>query len=99
MTPEQTVDATAELIARRALPLDRRKAVSIDEFLPIVEGLAGPSENPALPALAKRVSQRLRSIEAAKDRHSARGVLDAQDAPEPSATPCNRTRTDRAPLE
>jgi hypothetical protein len=87
MTPEQVADATAELFARLALLLDRRKAVALAEFLPIVEGLAGSSENPALPALAARVSQRLRSIEAAPNRRSARGVLDAQDAAQLSATP------------
>ena len=73
MTPEQVVDATAELIARIALLLDRRGAVSVGEFLPIVESLMGPRENPALPAIAARVSQRLRSIESAQNRRSARG--------------------------
>ncbi len=87
MTPEQVADATAELIARIALLLDRRKAVSISELLPIVEALAGANENPALPAIAARVSERLRSIDAARNRRSARAVLDAQDAALHSQTP------------
>jgi hypothetical protein len=87
MTPENVAEASAELIARIALLLDRRGALSVGELLPIVEALAAPHENPALPALAARVSQRLRSIEAAKNRRSARGVLDAQDAASLSATP------------
>lgn len=87
MTPEQVADATAELIARIALLLDRRKALSVAELLPIVEALAGPNANPALPAIAARVSQRLRSIDAAQNRRSGRGVLDAQDAFAHSQTP------------
>jgi hypothetical protein len=87
MTPENVADATAELLARIALLLDRRGAMSLAEFLPIVEAFAAPNENPALPALAARVSLRLRSIEAAKNRRSARGVLDAQEAPQLSAKP------------
>lgn len=46
-----------------------------------------PSESPALPALAARLSQRLRSIASAHNRRSARGVLDSQDAPTHTATP------------
>lgn len=87
MTPEQVADAAAELFARLALLLDRRGAVSLGELMPIVEGLSGPSENPALPAIAGRVSERLRSIDAARGRRSARSVLDAQDAAQLSATP------------
>ena len=52
MTPEPVANATAELIARIALLLDRRNAVAVAEFLPIVEALAGPNENPALLAIA-----------------------------------------------
>lgn len=87
MTNENVAEATAELFARLALLLDRRGALSVGELLPIVEALAAPSENPALPAIASRVSARLRSIEAAKNRRSARGVLDARDAAQVSATP------------
>jgi hypothetical protein len=87
MTPENVADASAGQIARLALLLDRRGALSVAELLPIVEALAAPHENPALPALAARVSERLRSIEAAPNRRSARAVLDAQDAARPSATP------------
>ena len=87
MTPENVADATAEIFARLALLLDRRGAISIGEFLPIVESLAAPSENPALPAVAARVSERLRGIDAAKNQRSARGVLDAKDLPDMSATP------------
>jgi hypothetical protein len=87
MTPENVADATAELLARIALLLDRRGAMALGEFLPIVEALSAPSENPALPALAARVSARLRSIDATKNRRSARAVLDASDAAQLSATP------------
>jgi hypothetical protein len=87
MTPENVADATAELIARLALLLDRRGAVSVAELLPIFEAFAVPSENPALPAIAARVSERLRSIDAAKNRRSARAVLDATDGARLSATP------------
>jgi len=87
MTAENVADATAELLARIALLLDRRGALALGEFLPIVEALAAPSENPALPAIAARVSERLRSIDAAKNRRSARGVLDASDGARLSATP------------
>jgi hypothetical protein len=87
MTPENVADAAAELFARLALLLDRRGAVSVGELLPIVEALAAPHENPALPAIAVRISARLRSIEAAQNRRSARAVLDAQEAPALSATP------------
>jgi hypothetical protein len=87
MTPENVVDASAELLARLALLLDRRGALSVAELLPIVEALAAPHPNPALPALAGRVSERLRAIDAAPNRRSARAVLDAQEATRPSATP------------
>ncbi len=87
MTPEQVADASAELFARLALLLDRRRALSIGELLPIVEALAAPSENPALPAIARRISERLRAIETAPNRRSARGVLDAKDAISHSQTP------------
>jgi hypothetical protein len=87
MTPEQVADASAELIARIALLLDRRRALSIGELLPIVEAFTGPSDNPALPAMARRVSERLRAIEGAPNRRSARGVLDAQDAFAHTQTP------------
>lgn len=88
MTPEQVADATAELIVRLALVLDRRKALSVGELLPIVEALAtGSQENPALPAIAARISERLRAIEATPNRRSGRGVLDAQDASVHSRTP------------
>jgi hypothetical protein len=39
MTPENVVDANA---ARLALLLDRRGALSVAEFLPVVEALAAP---------------------------------------------------------
>jgi hypothetical protein len=42
MTPERVADASAEWIARLALPLDRRGALSVAELLPIVEALAAP---------------------------------------------------------
>jgi hypothetical protein len=87
VTAEQVADATAELFARLALLLERRQALSVGELLPIVEALAAPGENPALRAIAARVSQRLRAIEAAPNRRSARGVLDAADAARLSQTP------------
>jgi hypothetical protein len=87
MTPENVADATAELLARIALLLDRRGALALGELLPIVEAFAVPSENPALPAIAARVSARLRSIDAAKNRRSARAVLDASGGARLSATP------------
>jgi hypothetical protein len=87
MTAEQVADATAELIARIALLLERRNALSVAEFLPIVEALTAANENPALPAMADRVSERLRGIEAARNRRSARGVLDARDAAQLPAAP------------
>ena len=87
MTPENVADATAELLARIALLLDRRGALALGEFLPIVEALATPNENPALPAIAARVSERLRSIDAARNRRSPRSVLDASNAARLSTTP------------
>ena len=45
MTPEPVADATAELIARIALLLDRRNAVAVAEFQPIV-GIRGAQRGP-----------------------------------------------------
>lgn len=87
MTPEQVADASAEILSRLALLLDRRGAVSTAELLPVIEALAAPADNPALPAIAARMSERLRGVEAARNRRSARAVLDAQSAAPPSATP------------